>query len=73
MDRPEGTPVATVEDSEHRLEILVFSAHGQYAVYWQEAQDSEDRDDWRWQQGPRHYKSTMGAIRAVYTMVLHQG
>lgn len=69
MDRPEGTPTVVLEDSENRLEILVFKAHGQYAVYWQEAQDSEDRDDWRWHEAPRHYNTAMGAIRAVYTIV----
>lgn len=73
MNRPDGVPCAVLEDSVNRLEILVFETHGQYAVYWQQAQDSEDRDDFRWERGPRHYKSIMAAIRAVYWHVLQQG
>jgi len=72
MDRPTGTPTAVLEDSHNRMEVLVFETHGQFAVYWQVAQDSEDRDDWRWQQGPRHYKSVMGAIRAAYVIAIQQ-
>jgi len=69
MDRPEGTPTVVVEDSENRLEILIFKTHEHYSVYWQQAQDSEDRDDWRWNLQPRSYKTAMAAIRAVYTIV----
>lgn len=69
QDRPEGIPTVHVEDSENRLEMLIFKTHEQYAVYWQEAQDSEDRDDFRWQRMPRHYNTAMAAIRAVYTVV----
>ncbi len=72
MDRPEGNPTVIVEDSENRMEILVFKTHGKFAVYWQEAQDSEDRDDFRWQAGPRHYNSVMGCIRAAYVIALQQ-
>jgi len=72
MDRPTGTPTAVLEDSANRIEVLVFATHGQYAVYWQIAQDSEDRDDWRWNTAPKHYATVMGAIRAAYVIGLNQ-
>jgi hypothetical protein len=72
MDRPTGTPVAVVEDSENRMEVLVFACHGQFAVYWQIAQDAEDRDDWRWVLGPNHHKTVIAAIRSAYYHGLEQ-
>lgn len=66
MERPKGKPCATLKDSANRLEILVFKSHGAFAVYWR----SYNLEAWN--RGPRHYKSVMGALRAVYVIARQQ-
>jgi len=69
MKRPKGKPCAELRDDHAKLEILTFKTHGQFAVYWRE---NNTRHVDNWKAGPRHYASTIGAMRAVYVIERRQ-